>query len=335
VGHRRKNAPRRGSLAYLPRKRAERLVCSIKYWPRVDDSKPRLLACLGYKVGMTHIFMKDDYERSPTYGREIFKPVTILETPPLVFCALRAYTKTSLGLKALTEAWMDKPPKDLGRVLTIPEKIDTNADIEKIEKLLDKVVEFRAILCTLPRLTGLSKKKPDIIEVKIDGGTIKTQFEYARGLLGKTVKASDIFKSGQFLDIIGITKGKGFQGPVKRFGVKILQKKSRKTKRGIATLGPWTPHHVMYSVPRAGQLGFHRRTEYNKRVLKIGASGKEITPNSGFHKYGVIKGDYIMLAGSVPGPTKRALVIRYPARPPKLPEKSPQISYVNITSVKS
>jgi large subunit ribosomal protein L3 len=239
------------------------------------------------------------------------------------------------GLKILTEIWTNKPPKDLERSMNIPEKIDTDAGLARLEKSLDDVVELRAILCTQPRLTAISKKKPEIIEVKIAGGTIKDQLEYAKNLLGKTIKVSDIFKAGQFLDIIGVTKGKGIQGPVKRFGVKVLQKKSRKVKRKPATLGPWTPHTIMHTVPRAGQMGFHRRTEYNKKILKTGNNGKEITPSSGFHKYGVIKGDYVILAGSVIGPTKRPIILRYPARPPKLQEKLPEITYINITPVKS
>jgi len=335
LGHRRINAPRRGSLSYLPRKRAERLVCRVVYWPSVNDARPRLLACLGYKAGMTHIFIKDDYERSQTFGREIFRSATILETPPLVFCALRAYTRAVNGITTLTETWANKLPKDLERSVKMPEKIDTDAGLAKLEKALDGVVEFRAILCAQPRLAAVSKKKPEIIEVKIAGGAMKDQLEYAKSLLGKTIKVSDIFRAGQYLDIIGVTKGKGVQGPVKRFGVKVLQKKSRKVKRKPATLGPWTPHTVMHTVPRAGQMGFHRRTEYNKKILKTGNNGEEITPNSGFHKYGVIKGDYIILAGSVIGPTKRAIVLRYPARPPKLQEKPPEITYVNITPIKS
>lgn len=80
------------------------------------------------------------------------------------------------------------------------------------------------------------------------------------------------------MDVLAITKGKGFQGPVKRWGVKILPRKSRKTKRGVAVIGPWHPTRVLYTVPRAGQMGYFQRTEYNKRILKIGADGKEITP---------------------------------------------------------
>jgi large subunit ribosomal protein L3 len=100
------------------------------------------------------------------------------------------------------------------------------------------------------------------------------------------------------MDVVAITKGKGFQGPVKRWGVKLLPRKSRKTKRGVACIGPWKPARVLYTVPRAGQMGYHQRTEYNKRILKIGIDGKEVTPNGGFVRYGEVKGTYVIVDGS-------------------------------------
>jgi large subunit ribosomal protein L3 len=179
----------------------------------------------------------------------------------------------------------------------------------------------------------LPKKKPDIAEIEVGGGTVQQQFEYAKSLLGKTVTPEEIFKEGQYIDIASVSTGKGFQGPVKRWGVTILQAKGRKTKRGVATLGPWNPHHVMYSVARAGQMGFHQRTEYNKRILKIGKDGKEITPKGGFLRYGIIRGPYMLLEGSIAGTEKRPVRLRYPARPPRtVAEEPPQITHVSLES---
>jgi large subunit ribosomal protein L3 len=194
-------------------------------------------------------------------------------------------------------------------------------------------VKVRAVAITQPKDASLPKKKPDIAEIEIGGGTIQQQLDYARSLLGKTITAAEIFKEGQFVDIASVSTGKGWQGPVKRWGVTILQAKGRKTKRGVATLGPWNPHHVMYSVARAGQMGYHQRTEYNKRILKIGKDGKEITPKGGFLRYGLIKGSYVLLAGSIAGTEKRAIRLRYPARPPKtVAEEPPQITHISLES---
>jgi len=332
MGHRKKHAPKRGSLAFLPRGRAARPTGRIRYWPEVEEG-PRLLVFAGYKAGMTHVFVVDNRPGSQTLGKEIIRPATILETPPILICAVRAYSRNEYGLRTFTEAWMKKPPKDLERVLVLPENFDPEKGLKKMEENLDKISEFRVIAVTQPREASVPKKKPEVMEIKVGGGASQEQFEYVKELLGKTVTVDQIFKEGQFVDVIAVTKGKGFQGPVKRWGIKILPRKSRKTKRGVAAIGPWKPARVMYSVPRAGQMGYHQRVEFNKRILKIGKNGEEVTPKGGFIRYGVVKGPYLMLEGSVPGPKKRLIKIRYPARAPKrVPEEPPTITYVSLES---
>ncbi len=333
MGHRKTHAPRHGSLAYLPRKRAKRLLGRIRFWPKIETETPRLLGFTGYKAGMTHVFTIEDKKRSPDFGKEVARSATVLETPPMLICALKTYTRNPYGLQTLTEAWVKEPPDDLDRILTLPESFNSEEDLKRIEESLGKIVKIRVIAITQPKQANLPKKKPDIAEIEIGGGTIQQQFEYAKSLLGKTISPAEIFKDGQYIDVVAISTGKGFQGPVKRWGVTILQAKGRKTKRGIATLGPWNPHHVMYSVPRAGQMGFHQRTEYNKRILRIGADGKEVTPKGGFLRYGVIAGPYMLLEGSIPGTEKRPIRLRYPARPPKsVAEEPPQITQISLES---
>ncbi len=333
MGHRKKHAPRRGSLAYLPRGRAAREVARIRHWPSVEQG-PTLLGFMGYKAGMTHVFLVDDQESSPNFGKETIHPATVVDVPPITVCAIKAYTKNQSGLQTFTEAWMKEPPKDLNRVFTPPENFNPEKAFKKMEDALDKIKEFRLVVTTQPRLaSGVPKKKPDTMEIKIDGGTTKEQLEHAKKLLGKTVSIINVFKEGQFVDVISITKGKGFQGPVKRWGVKILPRKSRKTKRGVAVIGPWHPTRVLYSVPRAGQMGYFQRTEYNKRILKIGADGKEITPKGGFIRYGPVRGTYLLLDGSLPGPPKRLIRLRHPVRAPKeTPETPPKITHTSLES---
>lgn len=332
MGHRKKHAPKRGSLAYLPRGRAAREVGRIRFWPRVEEG-PTALGFMGYKAGMTHVFLVEDRPGSPDFGKETIHPATVVEVPPVLVCAIRAYVRNEYGLQTFTEAWMKDPPKDLDRVLTLPENSDPSQGLKKMEENLSKIAEFRLLTATQPRLAGVPKKKPDIMEIKIDGGSISEQFEYAKGLLGKTISVAEVFKEGQMVDVISVTKGKGLQGPVKRWGVKILSHKSRKTKRGVAALGPWKPSRVLYSVPRAGQMGYHQRTEHNKRILKIGTDGSEVSPKGGFLRYGPVRGTYILLDGSLPGPAKRLIRLRYPARPPKkVPEAPPKITHISLES---
>jgi len=333
MGHRKTHAPRHGSLAYLPRKRSTHLLARIRFWPKIQAETPRLLGFVGFKAGMTHVFTIEDRKRSPDFGKEVVRPATVLETPPILVCAVKAYTKNVYGMRTLNEAWMKDPPDDLERVFTLPENFNTEEALKKIEENLPKTVKIRVIAINQPRQTSLSRKKPDMTEIELGGGTIQQQLEYAKNLLGKTITLPEIFKEGQFVDVASISTGKGFQGPVKRWGVTILQAKGRKTKRGVATLGPWNPHHVMYSVPRAGQMGYHQRTEYNKRILKMGADGKEITPKGGFIRYGEIRGSYALLAGSIAGTEKRPIRLRYPARSPRdVAEEPPQITQISLES---
>lgn len=332
MGHRKKHAPKRGSLAFLPRGRAASAIGRVRFWPKVEEG-PTLLGFTGYKAGTTHVFLVEDRPGSPDYGREVLHAATVVETPPMWVCAVRAYVRNQYGLQTFTEAWLKNPPRDLDRAVMLPEKPDPKQGLKKMEENLDKIAEFRLLVATQPRQTGVPKKKPDIMEIKIDGGSIKEQFDYAKGLLGKMVSVADVFKEGQFVDAISITKGKGLQGPVKRWGIKILPRKSRKTKRGVAALGAWHPARVLYTVPRAGQMGYFQRTEYNKRILKIGTDGSEVSPKGGFLRYGPVRGTYVLLDGSLPGPAKRSIRLRYPARPPKeTPEAPPKIVQISLES---
>jgi large subunit ribosomal protein L3 len=333
MGHRKQSAPRHGSLAYLPRGRAARPIGRIRNWPKIKSDSPTLLGFMGYKAGMTHIFYIDDKQGSPNFGKEIINAATVLDTPPLLICCIRAYKKDVYGTKTLSEAWMEAPPDDLERRVTLPEKFNTEQMLKKVEENLDKVSEFRLIAITQPRLTGVPKKKPDMAEIKVGGGTVQSQFEYAKKLLGKTVSAIEVFKEGQFIDITAVSKGKGFQGPVKRLGVAILPHKSRKLMRGVASIGPWNPSRVLYYVARAGQMGYHQRTEYNKRIMKIGADGKEVSPKGGFLRYGPLKGPYILVSGSIAGASKRLIRLRQPMRTPrKIPAEPPKIVEVSLES---
>jgi len=333
MGHRKTHAPKHGSLAYLPRHRAKSPVARIRYWPRIKADTPKLLGFAGYKAGMTYVFAIEDRKRSPNFGKEVMKAATVLEAPPLVVCGMRTYSHNPYGLQQLTECWMKNPPEDLDRTLVLPENFDTEAMLQKVADNQEKTSTVRVIVATQPSQANLSKKKPEVTEIEIGGGTVAQQIEFAKGLIGKTVTAEEVFKSGQYADIAAVTTGKGWQGPVKRWGVTILQAKGRKTKRGIATLGPWNPHHLMYSIPRAGQMGYHQRIEYNKRILKMGKDVKDVNVKGGFLRYGNLRSSYIIIEGSVPGTEKRTIKLRVPARPPTtIIEAPPQVTYVSVES---
>ena len=333
MGHRKVHAPKRGSLAYLPRARASRWVGRIRNWPEAEEG-PRLLAFVGFKAGMTYALAIDSRQGSLTFGKEVVIPLTAIEAPPMLACALRAYTKDYKGLRTFGEAWMEQVPKDFERVISVPEKFSTEEGLKKIEGALEEIGDLRLLMATQPRLAKHGVKAPDLVEVRVGGGSIKDRFEYAKKLIGQEVKVSDFVKEGQAVDAIGITKGKGIQGPVKRWGIRRKTHKARKTVRQVGSIGGWTPHYVMYSVPRAGQMGFHQRTEYNKIVMKVGNNGSEITPKGGFLRYGIINSDYVALKGSVPGTRNRLVVMRLAMRPsPEAKAPPPKLEYLSVGSV--
>jgi len=135
MGHRKKHSPKHGSLAYLPRHRAKRSVARIRFWPKTDAQTPKLLGFTGYKAGMTYVFTIEDRKRSPNFGKEIMRAATVVETPPIIICGIRTYSKTPYGLKNLTEAWMPDPPDDLERKLVLPENFKTEQMLQKINEV--------------------------------------------------------------------------------------------------------------------------------------------------------------------------------------------------------
>ena len=147
-------------------------------------------------------------------------------------------------------------------------------------------------------------------------------------MLGKEVKIDQVFQKGTEVDVAAITKGKGFEGPITRWGVKKKQHKSRKSVRALGTLGPISPATIMYTVPRAGQRGFHQRVQYNNRIMIVGTSESnefKINPAGGFKHFGLVKGDYIIIRGSIPGPYRRLVKIRDPIRPKLTKATQPKI----------
>ena len=307
------NKPNRGSMAFSPRKRARSETPHISSWAAVEGDDPKILGFAGYKVGMSHIMAVDYRKKSTTAGQEIRMPVTIVEIPPMKVIGARGYIQDTYGLRTLTEAWEKKIDKDLERTLPIPKGHNAK---EAWKKMSDNdLEEIRLLVHTQPRMvTGIPKKRPEIMEMAVGGGSLDAQIEFAKEMMGKEFTMSDFTQDGEMLDAIAVTTGYGFQGHVKRWGVKLLTHKNSKHRRMIGNLGPFSPGYVVSTVPQAGQTGYHQRTEYNKRLLKIGDNPDEINPKGGFLNYGLIRGNYALLHGSLPGPSKRLIRFRKAVR---------------------
>ena len=300
-------------MAFSPRKRARSETPHVSSWAAVDGDETKILGFAGYKVGMSHIMAVDYRKKSTTAGQEIRMPVTVVEVPPMKAIGVRAYIKDTYGLRTLTEAWDKKFDDDLERKLPLPKDHDAKSAWKKMKD--EDVEEIRLLVHTQPKLvTGIPKKKPEIMEMGVGGGSIEDQIKFSKDILGKEFTVNDFAEDGEMLDAIAITTGYGFQGHVKRWGVKLLTHKNSKHRRMIGNLGPFSPGYVVSTVPQAGQTGYHQRTEYNKRLLKIGDNPDEINPKGGFLNYGLIRGSYALIHGSLPGPSKRLIRFRKAVR---------------------
>lgn len=297
--------PRFGSLQYWPRKKAKRIYPRLKNQP--ESSNNSVLGFAGYKAGMTHVLFTDNRTGSHTKGEQVSWAATVLECPPLKVYGLNFYKKDIYGLKLSNSLLFPKTDKNLGRKIKLPKEYDYDAKLNDIQSKLDNYYDLRILVHTQPNLIGL-KKKPENFELAVGCKDIREKFGYAIELLGNEIKLSDVLKEGYFVDTHSVSKGKGFQGTVKRFGISLRSHKSEKKRRGNI-VGPERPYKVHWGMTMPGHMGYNNRTEYNKMVLKIGNNPKDVNPKGGFLHYGLVSKDYILLKGSVSGPTKRLVRI--------------------------
>lgn len=301
-------------MAYSPRKRAKRERPRIHSWQNFGDSK--VLGFAGYKAGMTHLMVLDNRKKSPTSGLEISLPATVLDVPPMKVEGIRIYSKGYTGLESIADIKSDTKKKD---------------PLKLIDELKEKgrIADVRLLMSTQPVKAAIPKKKPDVMEMALSG-SVDEKIAYAKQSIGKEIKAGDVLKESQYVDVTAVTKGKGFQGVIKRWGVRRSVRKADGGRRHMGTGGTWTPSHKLRMEPLAGQVGYHTRTEYNKTVVKIGSDGAEVNPKGGFLRYGNLKSDYLIVSGSVPGPTKRIVRITMPRRPVR--ENAFEILSINTDS---
>ncbi|NOZ81213.1 MAG: 50S ribosomal protein L3 [DPANN group archaeon] len=319
--------PRSGSMQFWPRKRARSEVARVRSWIVTDEAKP--LGFAGYKVGMTHVLYTDQHANSLTKGMEVSVPVTVIECPPIKVFGIRFYGRDDTRLLSLSTILSSTVDKELARSISRIKKVKKTAD----EVSMAEVVEIRLLVHTQPKLTGIGKKRPEIFELAI-GGRKEDQLAYAKSVFGKDIKVEDVISNGEHIDLHAITKGKGFQGPVKRFGIAIKSHKSEKTRRNPGSLGPWKGQgHIMYRVAHAGQMGYHQRTEYNKWVIGLGSDPSLVNAAGGFKRYGAVKESWLLVVGSVAGASKRLIRFNPSFRIKGAKRRDEvQLSHINITS---
>merc|ERR1711913_159655 len=348
MSHRKFSAPRHGSMGFYPKKRSRRHRGKVKAFPKDDAKKPvHMGSFLGFKAGMTHIVREVDRPGSKGGAREIVEAVTVIETPPLVCVGMVGYIETPRGLRALKTVWAEhinveckrrfyknwsKSKKKAFTKACLKWKDDTGK--KEIEKDLNQIKKYcqvvRVICHTQQQLLRRRQKKAHIMEIQLNGGSIADKVNFARDNFEKKVPIKSVFGKDEMIDVIGVTKEKGFKGVTSRWHTKKLPRKTHKGLRKVACIGAWHPSRIQFTVARAGQKGYHHRTEINKKIYRIGKqvhqkdgkvvknnastdydlTEKSITPMGGFPHYGEVNNDFVMIKGCCMGPKKRVVALR-------------------------
>jgi large subunit ribosomal protein L3e len=342
MSHRKFEAPRHGSLGFLPRKRTRHHRGRVRSYPKDNAAKPvHLTAFPVFKAGMTHILRDVDKPGSKLHKKEVVEACTVLEAPPIVVCGVVGYIETPRGLRALTTVWAQHLSTQFKRRLyknwmnskkkAFSKYVQKWSDEKNITAELDRIKKYcqvvRVIVHTQLDKLNFRQKKAHVLEIQVNGGTIAQKVDFARQNFEQEIRVSKVFDQDEMIDVLGVTKGKGYEGVTTRFGTKRLPRKTHRGLRKVGCIGAWHPARVRFTVARAGQLGYHHRTEMNKKVYRIGVgiryeggvnnastaadlTEKSITPLGGFPHYGIVREDFVLIKGCCVGPKKRALLLR-------------------------
>jgi len=343
MSHRKFSAPRHGSMAFVPKNRSRRHRGKCKAFPKDDRSKPvHLTSFISYKAGMTHVVREVDKPGSKVNKKEVVEAVTVLETPPMIIVGIIGYIETPRGLRSLKTVWAEHIAEDCRRRLyknwyrskkkaftKTSKKWQDEAGKKEIERDLAKIKKYckvvRVIAHTQMKLLRRRQKKAHIMEIQLNGGSVAEKVNWARERLEKPVTVDQVFSPDEMIDCIGVTKGRGFKGVTSRWHTRKLPRKTHKGLRKVACIGAWHPSRVRFTVARAGQKGYHHRTEINKKIFRVGKSAaqdkkngsteydlteKTINPMGGFPHYGMVNHDFLMIRGCCIGTKKRAITLR-------------------------
>lgn len=122
------------------------------------------------------------------------------------------------------------------------------------------------------------------------------RFEDVSGFeVGQEIKAADMFQSGDKIDVSGISKGKGFQGTIKRYGQKGgMETHGSMYHRRVGSMSANTnPARVFKGKKLPGHMGMENITVQNLEVVRVDADR-----------------NLILIKGAVPGPKGGLLVIK-------------------------
>lgn len=141
--------------------------------------------------------------------------------------------------------------------------------------------------------------KPEIGHLKKANTTPKRFLKEIRGVsvsdyaLGDVLKA-DVFAAGEMVDVTGTSKGKGFQGVIKRHNQsRGPMSHGSQYHRGVGSMGTMLPMRVLPGKKLPGHMGHVQVTIQNLEVIKVD-----------------LENNVILIKGSVPGPKNSLVLVR-------------------------
>jgi large subunit ribosomal protein L3 len=258
---------------------------------------------IGRKLGMTQVFTED--------GERI--GVTVLEIPENVVTQVK--TAEQEGYKAVQVAAIDTKVKNTNRAQlghfvanSLPKtdkEIALAAGLKKVRAQsaqMSRTGNEKGAVDKIASVANEAKEKRKLADQRLDKAQPKRVLREMRldddqaYAVGDVLKAEDFFAEGQFVDVEGTSKGRGFAGAIKRWGFKRqgMSHGVEKVHRQVGSSGPGTtPAHIRKGLKRAGQMGNKRATNRNVKVVKIEA------------ELGLI-----LVRGAVPGPNGGTIIIK-------------------------
>ena len=330
----------------MPKRRTKHHRGRVRHWPKDDKTKPvHLTAFMGYKAGMTHVVkFQQRREGKKVIKKDVVHATSVVECPPMKVIGMVGYIETPRGARTLSTVWAQQIDTGVKRRFyknyyaakknAFKHYVDrfkaADSDPKSIKRDLERMKKYcstiRVICSTQIDKIHIRQMKAHVMEIQLNGGSVADKVDFGYKKFEQEVKVSEIFSDSEVIDTVGVTRGKGTQGVIKRFRVRRLQRCSHRGVRKIACIGAWHPSAVKWTVGRRGQLGYHSRTELNKKIYRVGAGAvsgatnnamceadaveKNITPLGGFPHYGEVNEDFLLIKGGVMGTRKRPIVIR-------------------------
>ncbi|KAL4693889.1 hypothetical protein H8959_013154, partial [Pygathrix nigripes] len=279
----------------------------VKSFSKDDPSKPvHLTAFLGYKAGMIHIVREVDRPGSKVNKKEVVEAVTIVETPPMVVVGTVGYMEIPRGLRTFKTVFAEHISDECKRrfyknwhkskkkaFTKYCKKWQDEDGKKQLEKDFSSMKKYCQVICVIAHtqmhLLPLRQKKAYLMEIQVNGGTVAEKLDWARERLKQQVPVNQVFGQDEMIDVIGVTKGKGYKGKSYHHRTEINKK--------IYEIGQG------YLITDGKLIKNNASTDYD-------LPDKSINPLGGFVHYGEVTNDFVILKGCVVGTKKQVLTLR-------------------------